>query len=318
MSGPCVSVILPVYNGERYLAGAVSSILAQSLADFELIIINDGSSDATAAILGEFRDPRIRLYHQDNRGLPATLNRGIELAQGRYLARQDADDLSFPERLARQVEVMEKTPELSLVGTWARVWVEDRETERTLCHPCRKNLLPFSMLFDTHFVHSSVMIRKSVLERVGFYSVDSSRQPEDFELWSRILQSGVGSVANLPEFLVAYREVEGSICRSNSLLDGVIRICRENLAWASGRDAADPVIGDLAALSHHALDRVSARPDFRAMRSLLRDAAAFLSAGVSVPLLDEEVATRYANVRNVYLLHRYRWLHQGVRRFLGR
>src|SRR5437660_806769 len=99
---PLVSVLLPVYNGARFLEGGIESILSQSYRNIELIIINDGSSDDSAQIISKFHDPRIRAYSQENQGLAATLNRAIHLAKGEYLARQDQDDLSLPQRLEKQ------------------------------------------------------------------------------------------------------------------------------------------------------------------------------------------------------------------------
>ena len=97
---PAVSVVLPVYNCPHYVGGAIESVLAQTFPDFELIVIDDGSQDETPTVLRRYTDPRIRLVTQENRGLAATLNRGIELARGRYIARQDQDDIALPERCA--------------------------------------------------------------------------------------------------------------------------------------------------------------------------------------------------------------------------
>ena len=119
MTSPPVSVILPVRDGAADLPTAVDTILKQTFADFELIAIDDGSSDGTAAVLDGLRDPRVRVIHQDNMGLAATLNRGIALACGRYIARQDHDDLAMPTRLEKQVAFMEANPDCALVGTRA-------------------------------------------------------------------------------------------------------------------------------------------------------------------------------------------------------
>jgi len=319
MNSPLVSVLMPVYNAEKYLAEAVSSILTQSYGNFELIIINDGSTDGSADIIAGYSDPRIRLHTQENRGLSTSLNRAIQLATGRYLARQDADDVSFPERFAKQVAFLESHPEYCMLGTWSEIWVEATPTERAHRHPYQNGALKFNLLFDNFFVHSSVMLRKSALDQVGFYTAEKSRQPEDYDLWSRLLRGRYGKMANIPEMLLAYREVEGSICRSDerSFTDEVIKISMANLAACSGREITDPAIGDLAALAHHAFDRISARPDFKAMLSVMLEAAARLDADSGLDSgLKTEICTRYARIKKAYLLHRWHSFSGRVRKFL--
>ena len=119
MTSPLVSVVLPVRNGAADLPKAIDTILAQTFTDFELIVVNDGSTDGTAAVLDAIRDPRVRVVHQENMGLAAALNRGISLARGRYIARQDHDDWAKPTRLEKQVAFMEANPDCALVGTCA-------------------------------------------------------------------------------------------------------------------------------------------------------------------------------------------------------
>jgi hypothetical protein len=271
---PAVSVVLPVYNCPHYVGAAIESTLAQTSADFELIVIDDGSRDETPAVLRRYTDPRIRLVTQENRGLAATLNRGIELARGRYIARQDQDDISLPERLAKQVAYLDAHAKCALIGTWAEIWHEGARTERAHRHPSDNSTLKFELLFNKPFVHSSVMIRKSALERVGAYSTDRNRQPpEDYELWSRIAREY--EVANVPELLHRYREVEGSMSRDgpSPFLNHLVTICAENIASAAGADPSDPHVTNIAALSHSAEHRVQGKPDFAAMRRILRLAA---------------------------------------------
>src|SRR3984957_10464657 len=183
---PQVSVVLSVRNGATDLPKAVDTILAQTFSDFELIAINNGSTDGTAAVLDGLRDPRVRVIHQDDRGLAGALNRGIGLARGRYAARQDHDDWAKPTRLAKQVAFMEANSDYGLLGTRAEIWVEDQPTDRAHDHPSDDAALRFELLFDNPFVHSSVMLRKSALDAVGSYCTDPARQPEDYELWSRL------------------------------------------------------------------------------------------------------------------------------------
>jgi len=189
---PMVSVLLPVYNGAAYLSAAVDSVLNQTYQNLELIIINDGSTDQSASIVEQFRDSRIRFSNQTNRGLAATLNRAIDLSRGKYLARQDQDDLSFPTRFAKQVDFLESHQKCGMVGTWAEIWEVDQRSRRAHKHPTDDLILKFELLFDNPFVHSSVMIRKEALDIVGTYCTDKSRQPpEDYELWSGSLRSPI-------------------------------------------------------------------------------------------------------------------------------
>ena len=116
-STPLVSVILPTYNAAAYLGKAIKSILAQRYGHFELIIVNDGSSDDTQGLLTQYQDPRIIVINQANLGLPKALNQGIGIAKGKYIARQDADDISLPERLSEQVRFMEQNPSCCLLYT---------------------------------------------------------------------------------------------------------------------------------------------------------------------------------------------------------
>lgn len=270
MADPLVSVLLPVYNCERYLADAIDSILSQTFSDFEFIIIDDGSTDRSFEVMAGFRDQRIRIIQQENRGLAATLNRGIGLATGKYIARQDQDDLSYPERLGQQVDFMEAHPDYVLLGTWAQIMEIDRVVNRFHRHPVDEAELRYLMLFNNPFVHSSVMLRWTALAQVGGYTTDPERQPpEDFELWSRLARAG--GIANLGEVLLAYREIPGSMSRVGPapFRRRLITICSENLAAASGLSSDDPDVRAIAALTHGGVEEVSARPDFSRMQSIL-------------------------------------------------
>ena len=155
MSLPRVSVILPVYNAAPYLAEAIESILNQSFHHFELIAINDGSTDTSGDILNAYSDPRLRVYHQTNQGLPKTLNRAISLSLGVYLARQDADDISLPTRLEKQVAFLDSHPKVALLGTWTQIIAEDKLTLRQHTHPCSNAELQMRLLFNNLFVHAA-------------------------------------------------------------------------------------------------------------------------------------------------------------------
>lgn len=210
-SCPLVSVILPVYNCEKYVGEAIDSILRQSFLDFELIITNDGSTDGSLRVIESFKDPRIRVVVQKNMGLSWSLNNMISLARGKYIARQDADDISEPTRLSRQVEFLENNRNFHLVGAWAKVMVDEQMTDRTLCHPESNKAIRLMMYLDTPFVHTSVMMRTCCVREIGGYALEKNRQPEDYELWLRM--SRRYRFANLAEYLVVYREIQSSITR---------------------------------------------------------------------------------------------------------
>ena len=216
---PKVSVLLPVYNCATYLRHSITSILDQHFTDFELIVINDGSSDDSAKIIDEFSDPRLRVYHQTNQGLPKTLNRAISLSLGVYLARQDADDISLPTRLEKQVAFLDSHPKVALLGTWTQIIAEDKLTLRQHTHPCSNAELQMRLLFNNVFVHSSVMLRAKALDQIGFYSEEPTKYPpEDYDLWLRI--AAEFELANLPEALLHYREIPTSISRTQDSLIG--------------------------------------------------------------------------------------------------
>ena len=276
---PKVSVVLSVRNGGSDLPLAVDTILNQSFSDFELIAINNGSTDGTREFLDQITDLRVRVYHQEDQGLAAALNRGISLARGRYIARQDHDDLADPSRIAKQVEFLEAHPEHALVGTRAEIWIGDKPSGRFHDHPTEDCELRFALLFNNYFVHSSVMMRKAALDEVGVYTTDRSRQPpEDYELWSRIARRF--RVANLPERLTIYREVPTSMSREgvDPFKERLILISAENLAAATigkFRNLGAVQRQDIALrLIHGAAERMSQGADIEAMcavRSLRRE-----------------------------------------------
>ena len=318
---PKVSVVMPVYNGEKFLREAIESILAQTFADFELIVIDDGSQDDSFQIIQQFQDPRIRARRQENTGLAVTLNRAIDLSIGEYLARQDQDDLSLPQRFEKQVGFLDAHPAYAVVGTWAEIWVENRKTSRSHQHPAASVILKWELLFNTPFVHSSTMIRKSAIQQVGGYCTNRSRQPpEDYELWSRIAREF--EVANIPEFLHIYREVPKSMSRdgANPFLDKLIRISAENLAWAAGKAKPDQICLDLAALVHGAYDRVSSRFDMGTASMILREAVDRIGAASESESsqLRERAEARLRDLRQEYLQHKQNRGISFLRRLPGR
>ena len=271
MSQPLVTVLLPVYNGAAHLRESIASILAQSLRDFELLAIDDGSTDETPAILAGVADRRIRILRNErNLGLIATLNRGIREALGAYIARQDADDLSDPGRLDAQVARLEAEPELALLGCSYRRIDEAGREEGLRPVPTGATAIRWRLLFLSAFAHSSVMIRASALGEVGPYD-ERFTYAEDYELWSRIARTH--EVAALPQTLVSYRRSGSSVIT--------------NFAAAAG-EIAD-------AISAANIDRVlnSAGADRSSIAGFERDAAWRLLFADSTGV-DPEAARRVA------------------------
>lgn len=201
---------MPVYNAEKYLKEAIESILNQTFRDFEFIIINDGSADGTADIIARYQqmDNRIRVYSQENKGIAASRNRGCQLARGEYIAVMDADDVSLPERLAKQTSYMETHPDIGVLGTWTVNIDENGKPMHEMCLPTAPGVLGWHLLFENCIANSSVMMRLDTIARLGFYCTGAVHA-EDYELWTRAID--VTGIANLPETLLKHRIWEGSI-----------------------------------------------------------------------------------------------------------
>jgi glycosyltransferase involved in cell wall biosynthesis len=213
-----ITVLMPVYNGSRYLRQAIESILCQTRSDFEFLIINDGSNDNSRDIILSFDDPRIRLVdNPSNIGLTKSLNRGLQLARTEYIARQDADDISYPERLERQVKFLDEYPDVALLGTRARAIDENGKPRKVnlLRIPLGLLAIRWYLIFQNAFIHSSVVFRRSIVwEQLGGYDV-SFVKAQDYELWSRTTQSY--KVENLLDVLLDHRFEYGSTVSSSPL-----------------------------------------------------------------------------------------------------
>jgi glycosyltransferase involved in cell wall biosynthesis len=273
ISAPKVSVLLPALNGAEYIHDSISSLLKQTYKHFELIVIDGGSTDGTIEIVRSFHDERIKLVIKEGLGLPASLNLGIELATGKYLARQDADDLSHPNRFQKQVEFLESNPDYGLLGTHAEIWLIDEPTERSLSHPAFNNQLQFLTLFDAYFVHGSIMARTGLLRKLGGYTTDPARQPpEDYELWSRVIRET--KVANISECLYVYREIPSSLSRNTNFRETLVKLSAENLAFTSKVWLPNHDIHNLSAIVHGEVAMLKGRLNFKRMRKHLEVIAA--------------------------------------------
>jgi glycosyltransferase involved in cell wall biosynthesis len=203
---PLVSVIMAVYNAEAYVAESVTSILEQSYTNWELIVVDDGSTDKSVDVLQLFIDPRIRLIRSDtNQGVSHALNRALQEVTGTLIARQDADDVSLPGRLAAQVTFLESHPDTGLLGTHAIQVNERGDPIISMVHPPTENeAIQYGLLFDSPFISSTVMFRRELLNQVQGFTTDR-RVWDDYDMWSRLARST--RAANLPVQLLKYRMV---------------------------------------------------------------------------------------------------------------
>jgi glycosyltransferase involved in cell wall biosynthesis len=236
-----VSVLLPVHNGARYLESATRSILNQTHREFELIVVDDGSTDGSGEMVTALRDSRARVIRNErNLGLPASLNRGLREARAEIVARQDADDLSHPQRLEAQVRFLEENPGVGLVGTQAWLIDEDGHCQGSIEHAREHESLVWELLFDNAFIHSSVAFRRDVIARHGGYD-ENSAYNEDYDLWVKVALTA--RLRNLPERLVAWRSHEASKTRltSSKAADANRRILAENLSRLIGAAPAEVV-----------------------------------------------------------------------------
>ncbi|TDF66161.1 glycosyltransferase family 2 protein [Cupriavidus sp. L7L] len=199
---PKVSVVMPVYNGEKYVRSAIESILAQSFVDFELLVIDDGSTDQTARIIRELvdRDPRVKVIHQANGGIVSALNRGLDLARGKYIARMDADDEALPDRLQLQCELMDMNEAVVACGSfYEKVGAATGIVKMPVLN---KQCLSY-LQFHSCFAHPTVMIRSATLKLHSLRYRREWEYTEDFKLWLDLSQ--YGELANIPKVLLNYR-----------------------------------------------------------------------------------------------------------------
>jgi len=203
---PLISVVMPVYNGEEYLDIAIESILNQTYKAFKLILIDDASTDNSLKIIKRYseKDQRVSfLIHQQNLGIIATLNDGLKLATGQYIARMDSDDISYPERFERQVTFLEKHAEIGLLSSSYRCIDETGQSLEIHRPPQTDILIRWHLLFHSAFCHPSVMFRSELIKHAGLYDPEMNHA-EDYDLWSRMLLYTKG--ANVTDILIDRRK----------------------------------------------------------------------------------------------------------------
>lgn len=230
-SSPTISVLMPVYNTERYVAKAVDSVLSQTFTDFEFLIVDDGSTDNTLKILQEYasRDARIHLTSRENWGLTKSLNELLTHARGEFVARLDADDIALPQRFEKQVQFLQEHPDVVCVGS-ALDWIDDRGQFIAHCPmPEENDELQRLMLGGISLLHHPcAMIRRVALNQVGGYD-ETLPYAEDLDLWLRLGE--IGNLANLKESLVLYRLHSQSLShtRQDRLSSDALEACQR--AW---------------------------------------------------------------------------------------
>ena len=203
MKPPELSIIMPVYNSVKYVAEAVESLLSQSFTDFELIIINDASTDGSVDVLKSFKDSRIKLLNNNkNGGIVYSRNRGLAEARGKFIAQFDSDDIAMPEKFEKQIGFLKKNPGFGMVGSWVRMIDGDGiMTKEKWKLPAKPGLIPAIMLFRNYFVQSTIVARREAIPEGGYrrgYDV-----VEDYQMWIDIAKNY--KTWNLPKYLVNYR-----------------------------------------------------------------------------------------------------------------
>jgi len=200
---PLITVLMPAYNAERYIAEAIASVLQQSFTNFELVIVNDGSTDGTRNVISTFRDKRIKLIDQPNMGVAAALNTGLAYATAPYIARFDADDVCYPERLEKQLAFLLNNPEYILVGSDADYILENGDFLFSFqCIAHTHHEIMEKLYFYCPFIHPAVMYRKDSVCNAGGYPTNAHNF-EDYLLWTNIAKAG--KLHNLAEPLIKYR-----------------------------------------------------------------------------------------------------------------
>lgn len=247
MIKPIISVIMPVYNGGNFLSDAISSILEQSFTEFEFIIINDGSLDDSQKIVEHFAkaDSRIRFINRENRGLVASLNEAIELSEGEFIARMDADDIALPQRLEKQLSFLKSKPDIDILGGQARIIDEKNHEVGVLRKPVSTNLLLSYSKFGCPIVHPTYMVRASAYRRLGGYR--NLIAVEDFDFLLRAIDVGL-KLSNISDEILLYRinSIGMSARNARRQIRGTRLILALQRARASGHGESRKILKELA------------------------------------------------------------------------
>ncbi len=205
---------MPVYNAEKYLKGAIDSILSQTYSDFEFVIVDDCSRDSSVPIIKSYNDSRIVfLENEQNSGVAVTLNRGLAVCRGEYVARMDSDDISRPERFAKQIAFLEAHPDVAVVTCGVRTFCGDKTISECGWSNVEPERIKKDLFFSCALAHPTVMMRRDVINSLGGYAPEYNGL-EDYELWCRVIENH--KIASVGEVLFEYRVHEGQVSKKPS------------------------------------------------------------------------------------------------------
>jgi len=304
---PSVSVLLPVYNAQRYLTDAVNSILYQTYTDFELIIVDDASQDNSWSILQRISNmaPRIQLHRNEkNLGLARTLNIGLTLARGRYIARMDADDIALPQRLKKQVTYLENHPQTGLLGTNIRYI--DTKNQFLVPHkpkhesPESPVVIRWHLLWHNVIYHPTVMIRACLLANTGYRYDENLVAAQDYDLWTRLLPHC--KVARLHEVLVHYRIHETSISRAKRQQQHEItgRIVQRELATIANDTPTETIAALARSITSKTIEFDQIKPAFDLLNFIYDKYTERDMSEVDYSQITEDMVTRCLRFVDVY------------------
>jgi glycosyltransferase involved in cell wall biosynthesis len=251
MMAPIVSVVMPVWNGERFLEAAIESVLSQTFRDLELVVVDDGSDDCTAAIITRYAeaDPRVKPLFGPHRGLVETLNSGCEVAQGKYIARLDYDDIALADRLEQQIAFLESRPRVALLGTaFQYITARGCKTSVVVSPPLDDVTIRERLRKSNLFCHSAVMMRSEVFHQLGGYRLLYT-DAEDYDLWLRFADEH--ELANLPTVLVMYRIHPSQISLIRLERQALVSLAARTSAEIKRRTGIDPLA------EHDAIDELT-------------------------------------------------------------
>ncbi|TAL68268.1 MAG: glycosyltransferase [Bacteroidetes bacterium] len=245
MSTPRISVIMPVYNAEKHLKEAIQSILNQTYTDFEFIIVDDGCTDKSQKIIKSIKDIRINLVvNEQNIGLTKSLLNGYTFCKGEFIARMDADDISVPLRFEKQLDFLDKHPEVGVLGTNALAIKENTKPLYKIKYPEFHSLIKWALIFSNPMCHPSVMMRRSVIEKFGFYE-SNTLWSQDYQYWSRIIDHT--KFYNIQEYLILIRTSGEKVSLSHyeGQIQNAIKICKNNLSYYTDENLNENIIKGL-------------------------------------------------------------------------
>ena len=306
MKMPAITVLMPAYNAARFIGPAVESVLQQTFADFELLIVDDASTDNTENVVSRVADRRIRwIRNPENLQITGTLNRGLQEARGEYIARLDADDLCYPNRLAEQLRVLENDLSVGLAASWTEIIDEAGQTRGF----GNWRLSPEAIYYVLHFrqclTHSSVMFRKALVQDLGGYS-SHALKAEDFDLWHRI--SKIRKIVQLPKVLVKWRDHRANISRTGTreMEQGAFQLCKQFIRDLTGEPHPDEIIQGL--IDCHTLRESEPRLRLGFPAALMKIQRAIAANAPAV--YDLAALSEYMQVEAAKYAHLFRSLHE--------